>query len=161
MERSEETRCDGCGLEIQGGTTACGEIFQQFLERDFSNPAYYRYHRMLVDTYSLQHPARYCVSAKSLAAHLAGLCALLEGDESRAVGSQALQKWLDGKRLLVKPEIPANRGQITIADVRASEGHEAYDVAVERWARATWEAYSSLHSVARQWIQDAVSEAAK
>jgi hypothetical protein len=53
------------------------------LARDFTDAAYFRVHRMIVDTYCLQHPDRYCVSAKSLAAHLTGLCWLIEHGGSR------------------------------------------------------------------------------
>lgn len=66
-------RCAECGLLIDGGTDGCHLVFEAFLARDFSNPLFFGMHRMLVDTYCLQHPGRYCASAKSLAAHLAGL----------------------------------------------------------------------------------------
>ena len=61
-------------MPIKGGETGCQKIFEDLLARDFGNVLYFRSHRMLVDTYALQHPERYCVSAKSLAAHLTGLC---------------------------------------------------------------------------------------
>jgi hypothetical protein len=57
-----------------------------FLARDFSDVAYFRVHRLMVDVYSLHHPDRYCASGKSLAAHLTGLGVLLERGGSRAVG---------------------------------------------------------------------------
>ncbi|MGZ3699647.1 MAG: DUF5946 family protein [Bdellovibrionota bacterium] len=149
-------RCSGCGMGIEGGTAGCGEIFNAFLERDFSDPAYFRYHRMVVDTYSLQHPDRYCASAKSLAAHLAGIYWMMEKSDARAVGSEALQRWLNGKSALVKPKLPAFRGKITIADVRAATPDQ-YGKAVETWARETWRAYASLHEVAREWIEAALA----
>ena len=63
-------RCSGCGLVVPGGTAGCQAIMDEVLARDFSDVLYFRVHRMMVDTYSLQHPERYCASAKSLAAHL-------------------------------------------------------------------------------------------
>lgn len=79
MPEGQETteRCSGCGLVVRGGTAGCQAIMDDLLARDFSNVAYFRVHRMMVDTYCLQHPERYCVSAKSLAAHLTGLCWLI------------------------------------------------------------------------------------
>ena len=59
----------------------------KLLARDFSDVTYFRVHRLLVDTYCVQHPERYCVSFKSLAAHLVGLCWSLEHSGSRAVPS--------------------------------------------------------------------------
>ena len=112
---------------------------------------------MTVDTYSLQHPDRYCISAKSLAAHLTGLCWLLELAGNRAVGSESLRRWLDGQPRMEKPAVPSFRGRLTVADVRDAADPDAYARAVEAWARSTWEAYASLHSLAHHWIEQASS----
>lgn len=150
-------RCAGCGLAVPGGTAGCQAILDELLARDFSDVAYFRVHRMMVDTYSLQHAERYCASAKSLAAHLIGLCDLLERGGSRAVGTDSLRRWLDGTPRLKKPPIPSFRGSLTVADVRAAPDPEAYARAVDRWSRSTWDAYSTLHSVARDWIDQALA----
>jgi uncharacterized protein DUF5946 len=150
-------RCAGCGLAVPGGTAGCQKLMDELVARDFSNAVYFGVHRMLVDTYSLQHPERYCASAKSLAAHLMGLCWLLEHDGNRAVGSEPLRRWLDGTPRLEKPALPAFRGRLTIADVRHAEGPAEHARAVERWARSTWEAYAELHALARQWIEQALA----
>lgn len=55
---------------MRGGTAACQGLFEQLLAREGEGLASYEAHRLAVDTYSLQHPERYCVSAKSMAAHL-------------------------------------------------------------------------------------------
>ena len=155
----EEERCAGCGLAIEGGERGCQRVMDELLARDFADPLYFRVHRLMVDTYSLQHPDRYCASAKSLAAHLAGLCSIVERGASRAVGAEALRRWLDGPgpRGLEKPAIPAARGPLTIADVRGAPDPVAYAAAVDRWARATWEAYAPLHAVAREWARAALA----
>jgi len=72
-------------MPVEGGETGCQKMFEQLVARDFGNVLYFRSHRMLVDTYALQHPESYCASPKSLAAHLTGLCWLLERGGSRAV----------------------------------------------------------------------------
>ena len=148
-------RCGGCGSEA--GTASCQSIFDELLARDFSDATYFRVHRLLVDTYSLQHPDRYCASAKSLAAHLTGLCALLERGGDRAVGVAALRTWLDGRPRIQRPETPQFRGRLTVADVRRARGPEAYAAAAERWAQSTWKAYSSLHRLARGWVAEALT----
>ncbi|HVP14122.1 MAG TPA: DUF5946 family protein, partial [Terriglobales bacterium] len=98
-------RCEGCGLEIDGGTGACQAEFERLIARDFTDPRFGRTHRLLVDTYSLQHPDRYCASAKSLAAHLTGLCCALELQANPAV-YRALQHWLNGAAPVERPEPP-------------------------------------------------------
>jgi len=157
--RSQESadRCSGCGLVVPGGTSGCQKIVDELWAREFGDVSYFRVHRMTVDTYCLQHPERYCASAKSFAAHLTGLCWLIEESGGRAVGSEALRRWLNGSVRLEKPEAPPVRGGLTVADVRDAADPEAYSRAVEGWARSTWEAYSSLHPMARDWIQQALS----
>lgn len=153
-----EESCAGCGLVIAGGTEACQAIFEQLSARDFGDPAYGRMHRMVVDAYCLQHPDRYCLSAKSLAAHLCGMCELIEHDGDRALPSAPLRRWLDGERALEKPSLPDVRGAVTIAGVAGEIGPDAYAGAVERWAESTWVAYSSLHAIAREWLSRALTE---
>ena len=151
-------RCAGCGLAVRGGTQGCREIFEALLARDFTDAAYFRVHRMFVDIYSLQHPEDACSSAKSLAAHLTGLCWFLDHGGSQAVGNKSLRRWLNGASPVKKPNIPTFRGTVTIQDVRDAPNPEAYAQAVQRWGRSTWEAYSPLHALARDWIQQAFGE---
>jgi hypothetical protein len=157
-DRPEMTEsCSGCGLNVPGGASGCQSIFEELLARDFSDPVYFRVHRMLVDIYALQHPDRYCRSAKSFAAHFTGLCWFIEHGGGRAVGNESLRRWLNGPSPVKKPEIPSFRGTLTIQDVREARDPMAYAEAVERWGRSTWEAYSPLHALARDWIQQALA----
>lgn len=155
----KSAKCEGCGLEMQGGADACHLIYENLLARDFSNPTFFRFHRLLVDIYCLQHPDRYCVSAKSLVAHLAGLAYLLESKSREGVGSNALKKWLDGAISIEKPHIPAFRGKLTIADVQHINDPVEYERALNLWAQSTWQAYSSLHAMAKGWLQMANASA--
>ena len=150
-------RCSGCDLVVRGGSVGCQTIVDELWAREFSDVSYFRVHRMTVDTYCLQHPDHYCVSAKSFAAHLTGLCWPIEQGGNRAVGGESLRRWLNGTLRIEKPEAPSFRGRLTVADVRGVLYPEAYARAVEGWARSTWEAYSTLHSLARHWIQQALS----
>jgi Family of unknown function (DUF5946) len=151
--------CGGCGLEINGGEAACQQLFDAFRAREATDLApSYAATRLTVDIYCLQHPDRYCVSAKSLAAHLTGLAWALERGGSDA-GLRALQRWLNGRVDITKPPVPDFRGAVTIGDVHQVHDREAYLVAVDRWAQATWAAYESLHAIARQWIDLAVGQA--
>jgi hypothetical protein len=144
--------CHGCGWQVEGGFAGCRARFEEAIARDFSNPLYFRSHRLTVDTYCLQHPDEYCASAKSLAAHLAGLCDILEKGASAASGSAKLQQWLNGNRDISKPEMPRERGSITIGDLPFEAEPGPWADAVRRWADETWRAYEPLHALARQWL---------
>ncbi len=146
---------------IEGGTAGCRRVFEELTARDFSDVGYGRAHRMLVDTYCLQHPVEYCASAKSMAAHLTGLAWLLEHHVSRALGNEALRRWIERAPALTRPTPPDFRGVLTIAEVRAAADPKAHAVAVERWARSTWDAYAALHGTAREWIRAALDAPAR
>ena len=100
----------------------------------------------------LQHPERYCVSAKSLAARPVGLRLALErgGHPSDLT---AVQRWLNGPPAIEKPALPSSRGGLTIGDVHGATDADAHAAAVERWARSTWKAYAAVRPLARRWIE--------
>jgi hypothetical protein len=146
--------CTGCGRAIEGGTAGCRAEFDTLVGRDFSDARFFAVHRLFVDTYALQHPDEFCRSAKSLAAHLVGLMLILDGDASADSGAAALRNWLDGPRALDKPPVPAERGAITLADVKNIGDPAAWREALHRWAEATWAAWRDLHPLARQWAEE-------
>jgi hypothetical protein len=155
VKEASSDHCPACGAAVADGEAGCQRLFDVLLARDFSDPLFFSTHRMAVDTYSLQHPERYCASAKSLAAHLISLHCMLEEGGNQSVGDESIHRWLNGARPLQKPELPTFRGGITVAEVVVSETPAEYKAAVHRWAASTWAAYSSLHTLARTWLQEA------
>lgn len=147
--------CHGCGWKVEGGAFRCRSRFETILARDFSDVRYFRTHRLLVDTYCLQHPDEFCASAKSLAAHLVGLCWILELGAKPSIGPEKLHRWLDGDRHLEKTAIPRERGRLTIGDLPQEDDPVLWGKAVWRWAEETWSSYHTLHTVAREWLSQA------
>ena len=149
--------CGGCGLSVEGGTAGCQALFDEFRARELAELANtYVSTRLTVDVYCLQHPDRYCVSAKSLAAHLTGVGWAMERDGGEW-GLRALQRWLDRGPKLEKPAMSEHRGKLTIADLSAAADPQAYRAALDSWAHSTWSAYAGLHGVARRWIDEAMA----
>lgn len=146
--------CEDCGARIATGRTGCQKLFEDVLATEFGDYRYGRLHRLTVDTYSLQHPERYMRSGKSFAAHLTGMAAALEADESV---NQALQRWLNGPRRIDAPDPPSpgQRGKLTITHVHGASDPEEHLRRVRQWARSTWEAWSAHHDLARLWIRQA------
>ena len=151
-------KCGGCGLTVQGGTAGCQSLMDECLALHFTQPAYFGIHRLFVDAYCLQHPERYCVSFKSLAAHLGHLCWTLEHGGSRAVPSEPIRKWVERHPHLEKPLIPAFRGAVTIGRVHRAPTPADHHEAVQAWARSTWDAYAELHATAHGWVAAALNE---
>lgn len=147
--------CESCGLVITGGSAGCRSIFDELLALHFSNAVYFGVHRLFVDTYCLQHPARGCASFKSLAAHLAHLCWSLERGGTRAIPCEQIRRWVERNPQADRPDPPVFRGSLTIAHVACTGTPADHHRAVDEWARATWEAYEPLHSTAREWVDRA------
>jgi hypothetical protein len=147
--------CRDCGLTAPNEAPECQALFDELCVRQPGPPFTYAVRRMKVDAYSLQHPDRYCASAKSLAANLTGLFCAFEHRSHPSV-LEVQRCWLDGRPPLEKPALPASRGSLTIADVHGAEDAVLLVAAVERWARSTWEAYAMLHPVARRWTEQAL-----
>ena len=70
MPMSEPTACPSCGATVAGGAAGCQALFEELLARDFSDPRHFAVHRLQVDTYSVQHPERYCQGRHGMVAHL-------------------------------------------------------------------------------------------
>lgn len=150
-----EQVCAECGLRTAAGGPSCSELRDRLFARDFEQPALYgKHHRLAVDCYCVQH-SPYVLSAKSLAAHLCGLCVALERGDNRELLAR-LQHWLSTNPRLEKPVLPAFRGELTIGHVIGIEDPIAYGPAVEEWARSAWNAYEALHERARQWLDMSV-----
>ncbi len=95
-----------CGFK---SNQKCKEIFDIVIAREFSDFRYAKFHRLTIDTYSLQHPDPYLISAKSFAAHLTGRCCAIEYDNDSNL-LRILQQWLNGKKQLEKPKLLDNVG---------------------------------------------------
>jgi hypothetical protein len=149
----QPTLCSGCGLLVPGGVEGCQKLFDYESVREYGDLKFAGRRRLVVDTYALQHPERYCASATSLAAHLTGVCIAIEHRAREQVLNDAMQRWLSRRPQLVKPALPVTRGALTIADVLAESDVIDHRAVVERWARATWAAYTELHPIARAWVR--------
>jgi hypothetical protein len=144
--------CSGCGLVVVGGVEGCQELFDDESAREYGDMRFAARRRMVVDTYALQHAERYCASAISMAAHLTGLCIAIEHRGREEQLNAAIQRWLSRRPEVTKPPLPETRGPLTIAAVLAATELIDHRAAVEGWARGTWDAYASLHPIARAWV---------
>jgi len=145
-----QTCCPECSRAIAGGLTACQAEFEALQGRELAEPPTYASHRLMVDAYSMQHPERYCRSARSYAAHLTGLLAVME-HAGRPEVLRALQQWLSDGPTLEKPQLPATRGALTIASAFAAPDRLAMERAIRAWGESAWAAYAPWHALARQW----------
>jgi hypothetical protein len=156
----EEFVCPECGLRSGAGELRCEEHRDVLLTRDFEQPVlFWRFHRMAVDAYCVQH-SPYIASAKSLAAHLCGLCIAIErGNDAEALSQ--LQRWLSTNPKIEKHALPMARGAVTIGSVYGIDDPVLFGKAVENWARNAWNAYRELQPLARTWLEMSMQQGMK
>ncbi len=144
-----DARCPECGAPGAVTTEACERRFNGLGVERFDDSELASDWRLIIDCYSVQHDT-YILSARSLAAHLTGVCIALEhrGDEALL---RAVQQWLGRTRDLVKPAVPARRGDVTIDDVIAA-APEDRGATVRAWAGSVWTAWAEHQAQVRSWI---------
>lgn len=146
------TACGSCGGLAAAGFADCRAMWDHLLAESFSNFAYARFHRPIVDAYSLQHPDEYCRSAKSYVAHLTGMCVAVEHGGSPRLNA-AVQRWLSTNPRIEKPPVPDSRGVVTAGSVLALQQPAQIAEALGIWFAAVWNAYEPLHPVTHEWIR--------
>lgn len=159
-----DSKCTECGATVPDEFASCDELFRSILMplglRLAESPDVAVLHRLIVDTFSMQHPKRSRKSAKSYAAHSTDLCCGVEYNGVQSVNA-ALQRWLNGPAEAIgitRPAEPDYRGALTIRYVYDAETEAEFTVRVHEWAKEVWEAYSSQHEIARNWIRKAIGE---
>ena len=153
--------CQDCGAVVAEGRAGCLKLFEDILAKEFSDYRYGRVHRLTVDAYSLQHPDKYMRSGKSFAAHLAGMCAALEGEDTLSI-NQVVQRWLSTNPQVERAaHIPEQRGDLTIAHVHGATDADEHVRRVREWAQSAWSAWSENHDLARRLINEAASQSGK
>jgi Family of unknown function (DUF5946) len=149
--------CEECGAVVAEGRAGCLKIFEEILAREFGDYRYGRIHRLTVDAYSLQHPEEYMRSGKSFAAHLTGMCAALEYEDTLTI-NQTVQKWLSTNPKVEKPaELPEHRGSLTITYIHGASDAEEHSRRVREWAQDVWGVWSKHYDLARRLIRDATA----
>jgi hypothetical protein len=158
---SVTTACPACGFPA--GPEACHDLFNDVMlrVRALAWTGSMKTWRLMHDVYFVQHEEQYCGRYKGLVMHLGGVCWALEygGGEN---GYRALQRLIerDPRKDLPYPPapgIPANRGAITIANLKDAQEAERLASGVDRWARSAWQAYAGLQPTARDWVQHALT----
>lgn len=150
--------CPDCGTPVEGGRAGCQSLLDELTALAYASPQFAAVHSLAFDAYCMQHPDRYCRSAKSYAAHLTRLCCGLEYD-GRPDVYRAIQKWLNGNVEIEKPDALEKHGRMTIAEVLAYAGPQERIAAVHAWAGDVWRAHAHQHDLARRWIREALAMA--
>jgi hypothetical protein len=114
-------------------------------------------HQLAVDAYSAQHAGPE-TKPIAVALALAGLYLHLEKGFSGKQVQRAHMRLSRKKQQWPLFELPAGRGDVTIADVVEAPEGEQRDVAIERWCAAVWQAWHGSHARVVEWLERALRE---
>jgi len=152
--------CPGCGLP--GDRKACQDLFNDvsLRVRALAWTDSLKTWRVMHDVYALQHPDDLCTSFKDLITHLGGVAWAIEHDGSerghRALQQLASRSGWQHQSYPPEPGLPGRRGTILVSSLESLTEPPLLVAGIDRWARATWLAYSQLQAVARDWVQQAI-----
>jgi hypothetical protein len=158
------TTCPGCRLALPvhtgpthayvGASPACWQLYCRLSADPFARREGTRLRRLVVDTYSAQHPGvEHRRATQSVAVHLMGLCVLLERDGqtrrlSPVLGRMPARKTMD-LHWLAPPDF---KRCLTAADVLAAGPGDDYATTAEAWAKSVWAAWRPHHDTVRGWL---------
>lgn len=154
MNAGPSDPCEDCGAPL-GGRARCDLAFHELGARAASDVALAYRRRAVVDAYALQHPA-YILSLKSFAAHLCGLCVAAERPTDRRANA-AIWSDLRIPPGATKPEIPTNRGALTVVGLYRAATAEAFRAAADAWIDDVWASWREHHVLARQWVDFSIA----
>jgi hypothetical protein len=144
--------CPECGALVPGGRAGCQSLYDALAAPGSGALGLSARRDLAFDAYCMQHPDTYCRSAKSYAAHLTRLCCGLEyGGDPQLY--RAIQHWLNGVVPLEKPQVLAERGRMTVADLQTAANPQEMEQLAQAWAEDVWKAYTPQHEIARGWIR--------
>jgi hypothetical protein len=154
--------CFGCGALMPnvdgpthpylGASAACWGVYGDVLAKEYGEYRYPPFHRLTVDTYSVQHPGIPSRrSIQSVAVHLVSLCLVLERGFSSEKATAGIRQALGKRDEFVWLVPPAPLGDLTILDVQKATDIVQHEAAVKRWAEAVWQAWLPHHETVRRW----------
>lgn len=157
-ERSE--RCRGCGVVLTSvdgpthpymlGSAACWEVYGEILAGDYGERGYPPIHRLVVDTYAVQHPGQPDRRAiQSVRVHLMSLYLVLEQGFTPERARRELARILKRATTFRWLDPPKPNGTMTVVDVARADD---YAVAARQWAGSVWDAWGAHHETVEGWV---------
>jgi len=155
--------CPQCAVELPdyegpthryfGASPACWAAYGKILEREYSDQAFFKNHRMTVDAYALQHPGDKSQQAvQSVNIHLISTTLLFKHKAKPGRALAAMRKISAASKkdltLFNWLQPPKSLGKITVIDVLPVTQLEDYLNQIETWAHCAWQAWEDYHSVA-------------
>jgi len=165
-------KCFSCGAKIENvkGVThpymlsspGCWQLYQSILQKEYSDPRFFKANQFTVDTYAIQHYGKKEVpqAVSSVGIHLSSLYLLLNSKievEEAAEFKSNFANYNKKHHHLTWLEPPSIKGQLNITHLNGIENTDRYIDAVRDWAESTWDAWSYHHNIIESWVDQYLS----
>ena len=140
-----------------GAVAGCWNIYGKVLAKEFSKSVKPVTHRLIVDTYAVQHPGNESqLTIQSVAVHLLGLFFILEKQFDVDTTNNLIKRALLQKDKFYWLNPPVTRGRITITDIYKSKTLEDHETQVRDWAKEVWSAWAEQHKAVNNWAENII-----
>lgn len=165
----EYIKCFSCGsksLNLEGlsheymlSASGCYEMFNEVLEKEYSDYLYAKAHHYTVDAYATQHPGELTNSkaVNSVGIHLVSLYFLFEENMDLTLAAHLKMEFAEfnKKYKVIAPlKRPSKFEEMTIFDIWDNEDPEKHFELCEKWARITWNTWKQEHLTIQKWAKE-------
>lgn len=156
--------CPGCQFEFSPiqikphpyleAASGCWDTYTRVLAKEYSDPDYFKVHRVTVDAYAASHPGRpEARTIQSINLHLIGLCMVFELGKDPESSTPYLQlakdkfhnefQWLEGRK----------KAEICVSRVLLSKDAKSHQKLVLDWGKTVWQSWSNTHAMIRSYCE--------
>lgn len=166
----EYINCFSCGaksLNLEGSVhpymlsdPGCYEMFNEVLEKEYSDFNYAKAHHYTVDAYASQHPGEPTnpKAVNSVGVHLVSLYFLFERNMDITLAADIKMDFsqFHKKHKIISPlKKPSSLGDISIFNIWDNENPDRHFELCKEWARCTWNVWKAEHlSMVEQWATE-------
>jgi hypothetical protein len=135
----------------------CARLYGEVTGTAMTDPTLGRLHQLTVDAYAAQHPRDGGPPIATVFA-LVGLHLALDRDFSGLEVRGAHQRLAGDRRTWPALSAPAELAavELTIFEIALADSAEGHLHALERWARAVWNAWRAEHDTVARMVSDVV-----
>jgi hypothetical protein len=164
-------KCPGCLAEFQkttdepishpyiGALPECWSIFNEILAKEFSDPEYFKVHRITVDAYCASHigDQNDRRARQSANLHLMALYLMFEEKKEGKDILSFLKKMTETKRDW-PPLLQRDHSQwLTVKDVIQARDAFSHSIRITEWGNSVWESYMDCHSQIRVTYKQSIT----
>jgi hypothetical protein len=162
----EYIECFSCGaksLNLEGecheymlSSSGCYEMFNEVLNREYSDFRFSKSHHFTVDSYAVQHPGKVSnqKAVNSVGIHLISLYFLFEKKYDITKSTQIKMEFaqFNKENKVIQPiERPEKFKGLTVFEIWENENPIEHFELCKKWAEDSWESWSNHHETIEKW----------